>query len=162
VGRKDEHGYFYYVMELADAVDRETPAPLATGAADWVRNYRPQTLREVLARRQRLPIEECLPVAIGLARAIQHLHEHGLIHRDIKPSNVIFVNGIPKLADIGLVSGVEESRSFVGTEGFVPPEGPGTPAADLFSFGKVLYEMSIGRDRLDFPKLPEDLEQIPN
>ena len=32
------------------------------------------------------------------------LHARGLVHRDIKPSNVIFVNGVPKLADIGLVS----------------------------------------------------------
>ena len=70
VGRKDEQGYFYYVMELADASDRgSTPAP-EPGSAIWVQNYRPQTLREVLARRERLPIEECLPVAIGLARVL--------------------------------------------------------------------------------------------
>ncbi len=161
VGRKDEGGCFYYVMELADPASGD-PAPVSEASSSaWEQDYRPRTLREALATRKRLPIEECLAIAIGLARAVKHLHEHGLIHRDIKPSNVIFVNGTPKLADIGLVSAVEESRSFVGTEGFVPPEGPGTPAADLFSLGKVLYEMSTGRDRLEFPKLPEDLELIP-
>ena len=63
------------------------------------------------------------------------------MHRDIKPSNIIFVQGQPKLADIGLVAGSDETSSFVGTEGFISPEGPGTPAADVFSLGKVLSEL---------------------
>ncbi|MBI2947298.1 MAG: tetratricopeptide repeat protein, partial [Verrucomicrobia bacterium] len=66
-------------------------------------------------------------------------------------------HGAPKLADIGLVADVGEARSFVGTEGFIPPEGPGTAQADLFSLGKVLYEISTGKDRHDFPELPPDL-----
>ena len=160
VGRQDERGCFYYVMELADSAGGHALESTESGRAAWVESYLPNTLREVLGRRRRLPVEECLPVSVGLTRAIAHLHANGLIHRDIKPSNVIFVNGVPKLADIGLVSGVEESRSFVGTEGFVPPEGPGTPSADVFSLGKLLYEMSTGRDRLEFPKLPEELEMI--
>jgi serine/threonine protein kinase len=61
------------------------------------------------------------------------------------------------LADIGLVAGIKETRSFVGTEGFIAPEGPGKPQADLYSLGKVLYEISTGKDRQDFPDLPADL-----
>jgi hypothetical protein len=34
------------------------------------------------------------------------------------------------------------------------PEGPGTPQADVFGLGKVLYEASTGQDRLCFPTLP--------
>jgi tetratricopeptide (TPR) repeat protein len=79
----------------------------------------------------------------------------------VKPSNIIFVNGRPKLADIGLVAGVDEARSFVGTEGFIPPEGPGKPQADLYSLGKVLYEAGMGRSRLDFPSLPADWDSLP-
>jgi len=44
----------------------------------------------------------------------------------------------------------------VGTDGYIPPEGPGTPQADLYSLGKVLYECVTGKDRLDFPELPAD------
>ena len=85
------------------------------------------------------------------------MHKHGLVHRDIKPSNVIFVNGVPKLGDIGLVTEAGDTQSIVGTEGYIPPEGPGTPQADIFSLGKVLYEISTGLDRRRFAELPEDL-----
>ena len=45
-------------------------------------------------------------------------------------ADIIFVNGAPKLADIGLVA-ASGQQSFVGTEGYVPPEGPGTAQADI-------------------------------
>src|SRR5262249_6098758 len=72
-------------------------------------------------------------------------------------SNIIFVNGFPKLADIGLMVGMAEEKSYVGTEGFIPREGAGTIHADIYSFGKVLYELSTGLDRLKYPALPSDL-----
>jgi serine/threonine protein kinase len=101
-------------------------------------------------------------IGLSLADALAHLHKHRLVHRDVKPSNIIFVGGAPKLADIGLVADLGEARSFVGTEGFIPPEGPGTPRADLYSLGKVLYELSTGKDRHDFPELPENLRDLPD
>jgi len=51
-----------------------------------------------------MPFPECLEIALSLTRALRHLHSHDLVHRDIKPSNIIFVHGLPKLADIGLVA----------------------------------------------------------
>src|SRR2546425_11357099 len=57
------------------------------------------------------------------------------------------------------MAGVSDARSFVGTAGFIPPEGPGTPQADLYSLGKVLYEISTGKDRQAFPELPAELIQ---
>jgi formylglycine-generating enzyme required for sulfatase activity/serine/threonine protein kinase len=148
VGRNEERGFFYYVMELAD--DRATGCALVDPAA-----YAPQTLRAALHDRRRLPLDECLALGISLAEALGALHAHGLSHRDIKPDNIIFVGGVPKLADIGLVA-AHGQRSFVGTEGYVPPEGPGGVSADLYSLGKVLYEASMGKDRLDFPEVASD------
>lgn len=124
-------------------------------------SYRPRTLRSDLHHRGRLPCDECLRLGLALATTLDHLHRHGLVHRDIKPSNIVFVNGIPKLADIGLVTHVEATISFVGTEGYVPPEGPGTAPADIYSLGKVLYEMATGRDRQDYPDLPTNLIEAP-
>lgn len=154
VGRNDDAGFFYYVMELADDAN-------AGGLADPA-GYVPHTLKVVRLRRGRVPAPQVIALAADLARALAGLHAHGLVHRDIKPSNVIFVSGAPKLADIGLVTASMAAQSFVGTEGFVPPEGPGTPAADVFSLGKLLYEISTGLDRHEYPRLPADLDLLPD
>ena len=189
VGRNVQEGYFYYVMELADDAgdnpnfESRTPKEARTpntksaseaksiqamefgiGSGYGIRDsdlYVPRTLKLELQRRGRIPVEECIRIGVSLATALAHLHGHGLIHRDVKPSNIIFVNGGPKLADLGLVTDVEATRSFVGTEGFIPPEGPGTPQADLYSLGKVFYEMSMGRSRLDFPALAANWDDLP-
>src|SRR5437762_12340571 len=124
--------------------------------------YAPRTLSHDLTKRRRLPIGECVRNGAAIASALGFLHRHKLIHRDIKPSNIIFVNGVPKLADIGLVADLSEAKSFVGTLGYIPPEGPGKPQADLYSLGKVLYEMSTGKDRQDFPQLPANLRELSN
>ncbi|MBI3416308.1 MAG: protein kinase [Verrucomicrobia bacterium] len=125
-------------------------------------NYIPRTLKHDLRTRGALPVAECVQIALSLTRALEHLHAHELVHRDIKPSNIIFVKGVPKLADIGLVTSVDATRSFVGTDGYIPPEGPGTAPADLYSLGKVFYECVTGKDRLDFPELPADWRTRPD
>ncbi|MGA2015528.1 MAG: TIR domain-containing protein [Opitutaceae bacterium] len=151
VGRDDSAGYFYYVMELADDADRGRDIDPA--------HYVPLTLTELRKRRGRLPARECIGLGVELAQVLACLHTRGLVHRDIKPSNVILVGGVPKLVDIGLVAATADARTFVGTEGFVPPEGPGTPAADVFALGKLLYELLTGLDRQEYPELPPEVSQ---
>jgi serine/threonine protein kinase/formylglycine-generating enzyme required for sulfatase activity len=151
VGRSpDGVSFYYYVMELGDDV--------SSGQDINPIEYEPRTLR---ADNHQGPgvqwdTSECIDVGLRLAEALDHLHERGLAHRDVKPSNVIFVNGRAKLADIGLVA-MRGQRTFVGTEGFVPPEGPGSAQADVYSLGKVLYEIATGKDRLAFPELPDEM-----
>ncbi len=152
VGRNDQEGYFYYVMELADDV--------TSGRDIDPAHYTPHTLRERRERQGRLSTGQVFSIGMALARALAGLHSRGLVHRDVKPSNVIFVGGMPKLADIGLVSATTLASTFVGTEGFVPPEGPGSPSADVFGLGKLLYEMATGLDRHEFPRLPPDLHEL--
>ncbi|PYI86314.1 MAG: hypothetical protein DME26_09290 [Verrucomicrobia bacterium] len=173
VGLNAAEGYFYYVMELADdAGTQRSDGVMEYGSRGQTlptqhsntptlqdpSSYAPHTLRHDLRTHGRLPIPQCVEIGLALTDALAHLHKHKLIHRDIKPSNIIFVNGRPKLADIGLVTDTGDACSIVGTEGYLAPEGPGTPQADLYSLGKVLYEISTGRDRRHFPDL--DLRRV--
>jgi serine/threonine protein kinase len=162
IGRNDDQGYFYYVMELADdsAVPR-TGSPSGAFIVDPA-TYSPSTLARLKQTGGRLPAMDCVRLGATLAGALAALHAHGLIHRDIKPSNIICAGGVPKLADIGLVTALSESFSYVGTEGFIPPEGPNSPQADLYSLGKVLYEIAMGKDRLEFPEPSTLLEDSPD
>src|SRR5678815_4721808 len=130
-------------MEVAD--------DLQQGAKIEAERYFPRTLANEVKSRGALPLRECLQTGLALSAALGHLHECGLIHRDIKPSNIIFVGGVPKLADIGLVTVIGERASYVGTAGFIPSEGPGSPTADIFSLGKVLYQIVTGKAEADFP-----------
>ncbi len=145
VGRNSQEGFYYYVMELADDVE--------TGRKIDADTYKPHTLGLQMKRETRVAADQCIDFGITIAEGLDYLHRNQLIHRDIKPSNLIFIDGKCRLADIGLVALLGQ-RSFVGTEGFVAPEGPGTAASDIFSLGMVLYEASTGKDRLDFPDLP--------
>ncbi len=151
VGRTAEH--LYYTMELAD--------DHVAGRKIDILKYEPRTLKSDLAWHKRLSAPESIQLGLSLTQALEALHCHGLTHRDIKPSNIIFIEGVPKLADIGLVAATGQ-QSFVGTEGYVPPEGPGTPQADVFSLGKLLYEVSTGKDRLDFPEIDSQLSTRPD
>jgi len=149
VGEDRAGGYFYYVMELADNAD---PGAVL---------YRPRTLRGEIQSRGRLPVVECIEMGITLASALGHLHRCGLVHRDVKPSNIILVDGMVKLADVGLVAKLSDSRSLVGTEGYYAPEGTGKPRSDVYSLGKVLYECITGMERTSFPDVPDDWDGGP-
>jgi serine/threonine protein kinase len=151
VGRTTD--YLYYSMELAD--DHLAGRKIDIGS------YEPRTLKTDLARHKRLSADESIRLGLSLTEALEALHARGLTHRDIKPSNIIFIEGVPKLADIGLVA-ASGQQSFVGTEGYVPPEGPGTSCADIYSLGKLLYETCTGKDRLDFPEIDSQLSTRPD
>lgn len=157
VGRNDANGYFFYIMELADD---------AGGAAPFTPDrYSPKTLASELTRRGHLPVKESIEIGLTLCSALQHLHERQLVHRDIKPSNIIFVEGRVKIADIGLVAQINttgDALTRLGTDGYLAPEGPGTPQADLYALGKVLYEISMGRDRWQFPEFPTTIGARPD
>ncbi len=145
VGRDDDQQLYYYVMELADDVEN--------GRDIRVQTYVPQTLSQKLRQGEKVDLDETLELGKNLAEALGALHSHKLAHRDVKPSNIVYVRTRPRLADPGLVA-ASGQNTYVGTEGYVPPEGPGSAQADLYSLGMVLYEMNTGKDRMDFPELP--------
>jgi serine/threonine protein kinase len=156
VGRNREQGYFFYVMELAD--DAKTAAQIDP------ENYEARTLSTEISTRRALPIKECVQLALQLSETLSFLHGQGLIHRDLKPGNIIYCGGKLKFADIGMVTQIGNNRTLMGTPGYFPPEGTGTPMADIYSLGKTLYRTYTGLAADRFPDLPTtlpDTEDVP-
>jgi serine/threonine protein kinase len=143
-------------MELGDAVE-----------PGWEREpskYKPRDMVSERSRApgKRLPVRDCIRIGLALTDALEFLHKQGLTHRDIKPQNIILVNGQPKLADVGLIVDIrpsDEERTNVGTPGYMPPvpELPGTPQADIFALGIVLYVLATGRNAAFFPEISTTL-----
>lgn len=115
-----------------------------------------------LMRRGPLPIPSLLGIAAQIAAGLAAAHKAGIVHRDIKPENIIIrPDGYAKILDFGLAKLREvpadeaptllktATGTTMGTLGYMAPEqlsgGEITPAADIFSFGVVLYEMVSGR-----------------
>jgi serine/threonine protein kinase len=152
VRQRHEEGYFCYMMELADDIE--------TGRKVDPVVYKPKTLKNELDRsgeRRRLPARKCVEIAIMLARGLQILHEGGFTHRDVRPSNIIFVNDVPKLADIDLLAGHDPALTSYIPKHYAAPEGSHSTQADIFSFGKTLYEMCTGLPVKAYPALPPDI-----
>ncbi len=144
--------YFYYVMPLGDDA---TGRQLAN-----VNSYEPLTLSKRLAR-GRLSVSESVSLVVELLRGVEVLHANGLVHRDIKPGNIVFIDGKPVLADIGLVTETNLEMSNLGTSGFMAPEGPGKKG-DLYAIGMTLYVAVSGmpaNDMLPAPTLRAQKER---
>jgi serine/threonine protein kinase len=139
IGETPSH--IYYVMPPADNV--------GTGG-----KYVADTLDNRLRDRVFSP-EESISFITDMLDAVEVLHDAGLVHRDIKPSNIIFVDNIPKLADIGLVTSTDATMSIAGTMHFIPPEKATGNTADIYSIGKLLYCVMTGRPVQEFPTLPD-------
>ena len=105
-----------------------------------------------------LPFEDVVRFGSQLAGALAEAHAHGIVHRDLKPGNIMITRHGVKVLDFGIAkmfseASVTETRAVMGTPAYMAPEqveGREADArTDLFAFGLVLYEMSIGR--LPFP-----------
>ncbi|XP_045197016.1 mitogen-activated protein kinase kinase kinase 4-like isoform X2 [Mercenaria mercenaria] len=95
-----------------------------------------------------------------LLKAVQVLHDNGIVHRDIKGANIFLTSsGCLKLGDFGCsvklknhTTMVGEVNSLVGTTAYMAPEvitrndkeGHGR-AADIWSVGCVVIEMASGK-----------------
>ncbi|MBI4862005.1 MAG: serine/threonine protein kinase [Candidatus Riflebacteria bacterium] len=106
-----------------------------------------------------VPLDRAMQLLLGILKALDHIHGLGIVHRDLKPSNVLIDRcGEPRLIDFGLARGAtgDETRltqqgQVVGTFSYMAPEQmegkDAGPAADLYAWGLVAYEL-VSRRRV--------------
>jgi serine/threonine protein kinase len=135
----EANGTFYLALEFVDGID----------------------LHEYINQKGRLRPQKARRITIQAARALDHLHKHGMVHRDIKPSNFLIAGKkgrkIVKLADLGLARVVREDEFrvtragfTVGTIDYMSPEqardsGAVDIRSDIYSLGCTLYHMLAGQ-----------------
>lgn len=151
---EEDEDTFFYTMEAADSTTED--------------GYFPDTLAGRL-KKGPLPEESVYEILSAIFSGIKTIHDAGFAHRDIKPDNILFVGGVPKLGDIGLLSSLTTTATqLAGTMDFLPPElrtEDGTSSSDplsrkqndLYAFGKVVYCSITGQSPHDWPALPENL-----
>jgi Serine/threonine protein kinase len=104
-----------------------------------------------------------LSLALQLAEAIAHAHDHNIVHRDLKSANVMLLaDGQLKVLDFGLarrlprevesavsVASFTDAGVIAGTLSYLAPEllrgERADNRSDIWAFGIILHELLTGR-----------------
>ena len=90
-----------------------------------------ETLRAVLKREGKLPVEEANRILIEAAGALATAHESGLVHRDVKPDNIMLEGKERRVfvMDFGIAKvlaseaeGLTQTGMIIGTAQYMSPE----------------------------------------
>ena len=115
------------------------------------------TLREVVRKNHRLPVERAVSLGVQIAQALAYAHAQHVFHRDLKPENIIVTpDGCAKVMDFGIafVGGARrvtwgQMSAQVGTPDYMAPEqikgNRGDERTDIYALGMLLYECLAGR-----------------
>ena len=146
---------FLHEAQVAAEVSHPNVVPVhAAGEADgllylamaWIDG---PNLREIGA----LSITRAITLVRQVARAIDALHEAGIVHGDIKPSNIlVHREDHAYLVDFGVARRSEYADARTnelvgGTPAYAAPEtadGVPNPASDLYALGCVVFELLTG------------------
>ncbi len=131
------------------------------------------SLAQAMAVRPLAPVQAAAMVET-LARAMDYVHQRGVVHRDLKPANVLLTaEGVPKITDFGLAKWLDapsgqatQSGTVLGTPSYMAPEQAhgksaliGT-ATDVYALGAMLYEMVTGRPPFHAATSQETVQQL--
>jgi serine/threonine-protein kinase PpkA len=121
-----------------------------------VMEFFPETLKERIRQRGRMPPAEALTIISQIARTLYYIHGQGFIHRDVKPDNIMFrTDGLPVILDFGIARTMESLTKLtvtgiaLGTPRYMSPEQIQAQKldgrTDIYSLGVVLFEMLTGK-----------------
>ncbi|PKC72660.1 hypothetical protein RhiirA1_531052 [Rhizophagus irregularis] len=98
-----------------------------------------------------------LSALLNIINGLKEIHQKNLVHRDFHTGNILFLNFIDNfnncvsISDMGLcgeVGNIDETKIY-GVMPYVAPEvlrgNHYTQAADIYSFGMVMYFVATGR-----------------
>lgn len=111
------------------------------------------TLGDYVAKGALMDIEPAIDVIFKCVKALQYLHEHGVVHCDIKPENIFVGDGTEvKIGDFGAasVSGLSISQeSAIGSPLYMSPQrlagGGADLHSDIYSVGVMFYQLLTGK-----------------
>ena len=104
--------------------------------------------------------DETRPIMLDICHGLKYLHDKRIAHLDIKPANILFKvdpntgKRVYKLSDFGLAEKFESEDTMFdrspGTTNYMAPEllkpfKTDALKADIYSLGKCLIQMLIGR-----------------
>jgi serine/threonine-protein kinase len=120
-------------------------------------------LRKILTEQGKLPLERAIHISVGILRALEYIHQHGVVHRDLKPENIMVdAEDRVKLIDFG-IAGQSGARRLtftklsqvLGTPDYISPEQVkgkrGDARSDIYALGVMLYEMLTGKTPFQGP-----------
>jgi serine/threonine-protein kinase len=109
-------------VRLAARLQHPNVVPLlAAGNRDGLSYYmmpyvEGQSLRALIARDGRPPLDVALSVLRDVARALEYAHGHGIVHRDVKPDNVLLTGSAAAVADFGIAKALHAAHTAATLE----------------------------------------------
>ena len=115
-----------------------------------------ETLKELLARRDRLAWETVVDYGYQIAAGLECAHERNVVHQDLHPDKILIAeDGTVKIADLRVdrvknpwcVSSTrltKERAAYRAPEQLADPQEL-THKTDLYSLGCILFEMLVGQ-----------------